>query len=138
MARPLPPRMPRTVRRVGDEQPGRAERPRRRRADELSRRRRTRGVVPDTGRQHHLGGPPPAAPVHGPDGEVDWTDAAPVRVRQLHDRELTALAGRLSSAMTAAAGEARYEEAARLRDRLEVVSEELERRGLPRDGAAGA
>ena len=120
------------MRGVDDEPPvertGRAGRPSRRRADELSRRRRTRAVVQDTGRQHHLGGPPPVAPVHGPDGEVDWTDAAPVRVRQLHDGALAALHERLWVAMAAAAADARYEEAAHLRDRLAVVSAEVDRR----------
>lgn len=81
----------------------------------------------ETGRQHHLGSPPPRQPVLADDG-TGWTAAAAPRLRELHDAELAGLAERLRAAMAAASARLAFEEAAGLREELRAVEAERARR----------
>ena len=101
--------------------------------DLVRRRARTyRGA--ETGRQHHLGEPPPRAPVHTEDG-VAWTETTAPRLRELPLRQLDDLAAQLQAAMTRASEHLDFEGAAgHLAELRHVQTEQARRAG---SGAAG-
>lgn len=104
-----------------------AEVPRRRQADELSRRRAGRYRAPETGRVHHLGQAPALQPVVTSDG-VEMSEAAAVRLARLMDAQVVALGEDLRARMASAAQAMDFEGAARLRDEAAAVDAELARR----------
>ena len=96
-------------------------------ARDLVRKRRRSYAAPDTGRRHHIGSAPEAVPLHTAAG----VDVTRVTAWQLADRtpaQLTAQQGSTASAMRAAAEALDFEAAARLRDELTAVEEEINRR----------
>lgn len=94
---------------------------------DLVRRRSRSYARDDTGRHHHMGGAPERQPLLSDEGAtLIGTSAVQLASRTVP--QLTAQRARLSTAMAAAAEELRFEDAARLRDELAAVDEELGRR----------
>lgn len=91
-------------------------------------RRRSRSYARDeTGRHHHMGGAPERQPLHTAEGAtLIGTSAVQLASRTVP--QLEAQRARTVAEMTAAAGELRFEDAARLRDDLAALDEELGRR----------
>ncbi|MCW2779288.1 MAG: hypothetical protein JWN17_3013 [Frankiales bacterium] len=97
-------------------------------ARDLVRRRAGTYRAPDTGRRHHIGAAPDAVPVHTDDGvavarATSWQLADRTPLQLAAQREATA------RAMAEAAEALDFEAAARLRDELAAVEQELARRG---------
>ena len=96
-------------------------------ARDLVRRRSRSYRRDDTGRHHHIGAAPERQPLLGDDGvQLIGTSAVQLASRtvaQLQDQR-----DRTEREMAAAAEELRFEEAARLRDDLTALDEELDRR----------
>lgn len=92
------------------------------------RTRSRRYTAPDTGRMHHIGAAPEVVPVHTEEG----VETARTTSWQLADRtvvQLQQLRDRTARDMTRAADELDFEAAARLRDELAAVEQELAGRG---------
>ena len=104
-------------------------------ARDLVRKRRRSYAAPDTGRRHHIGSAPEAVPLHTAAG----VDVTRVTAWQLADRtpaQLTAQHGSTASAMRSAAEALDFETAARLRDELTAIEDEISRRAAgPADPA---
>ena len=99
----------------------------RRTARDLVRKRSGTYKQDETGRHHHIGAAPERQPVLTDDGAVligtSAVQLASRTVGQLHQQR-----ERTEQQMAAAAGELRFEDAARLRDDLAALDAELERR----------
>ncbi|MCU1692207.1 MAG: hypothetical protein JWM64_1298 [Frankiales bacterium] len=96
-------------------------------ARDLVRRRSRTYAAPDTGRMHHIGAAPAAVPVHTDDG----VGVARTTSWQLADRTVGQLQRQrddTAGAMARAAADLDFEQAARLRDELAAVEQELARR----------
>lgn len=96
-------------------------------ARDLVRRRARTYAAPETGRRHHIGAAPAAVPVHTDEGVA----VARATSWQLADRtvpQLRAQQEQTERDMTRAAHDLDFEAAARLRDELAAVREELARR----------
>ena len=96
-------------------------------ARDLVRKRARTYAAPDTGRRHHIGAAPTAVPVHTEEGVA----VARATSWQLADRTVLQLRGQEADterAMAQAARDLDFEAAARLRDELAAVREELARR----------
>lgn len=100
---------------------------RRKRADDLSRRRTKRYPAAQTGRVHHLGQAPALQPVETAEG-LAYTETAAVRLQRLMTPQVARLVADLRTRMAAAAQDLRFEEAGRLRDELAAAEVELARR----------
>lgn len=97
-------------------------------ARDLVRKRARTYQAPDTGRRHHIGAAPSAVPVHTDEGVA----VARATSWQLADRtvpQLRAQQEQTERAMAQAAQDLDFEAAARLRDELAAVREELAARG---------
>lgn len=93
-------------------------------------RKRTRYRAPDTGRRHHIGAAPAAVPVHTDEG----VGVARTTAWQLADRTPTQLREQRASTqeqMRVAAESLDFEAAARLRDELAALDDELASRRGP-------
>jgi excinuclease UvrABC helicase subunit UvrB len=96
-------------------------------ARELVRRRSRSYRQDETGRHHHIGAAPESQPLLTDDGAL-LIGASAV---QLASRTVVQLRGqreRTAGEMARAAGDLRFEDAARLRDDLAALDAELERR----------
>ena len=92
------------------------------------RKRSGRYIAPDTGRMHHIGAAPDAVPVHTEQG----VETARTTSWQLADRTVVQLEqqrDRTARDMARAAEDLDFEVAARLRDELAAVEQELAGRG---------
>ena len=98
------------------------------RGRELVGRRRQR-KSPDTGRVHHLGAAPAVMPVLRDDGAGAPTRTAAVQLASRTRWELDRLAEDISAEMAAASAALDFERAGRLRNELDKVRHELDRRG---------
>ena len=91
-------------------------------------RKRSRSYARDeTGRHHHIGAAPDLQPMLGEEGS-EYVTTADVQLAQRTVPQLEQQRERLVRAMTAAAEDLRFEDAARLRDDLTRVDAELARR----------
>jgi hypothetical protein len=102
------------------------------RARDLSRRRSSKAALPDTGRRHHIGAPPPELTVLRADGTVGVTRTAAVQLADLTDAQVTRLAERIEAEMEQAAAALDFERAGHLRDEAAAARAELERRSRGR------
>lgn len=99
-------------------------------------RRRSRSYARDeTGRHHHIGAAPELQPVLGEDGS-EYVSTSDVQLASRTVAQLEQQRARIEAAMTQAAEDLRFEDAARLRDDLSRVTVELARRGPAMGGAA--
>jgi excinuclease UvrABC helicase subunit UvrB len=97
------------------------------RARDLVGRRQQRKAR-DSGRVHHLGAAPPMMPVLHDGGTESTTRTAAVQLASRTRWELERLAEDLTAEMAAASTALDFERAARLRDEVQRVQAELERR----------
>lgn len=96
-------------------------------ARDLVRRRARTYAAPDTGRRHHIGAAPSAVPLHTEEG-VSVTRATSWQLADRTVPQLRAQEADTERAMAQAAQDLDFEAAARLRDELAAVREELGRR----------
>ena len=101
--------------------------PDRPRARDLVRRRSRSYRAPETGRHHHIGAAPERQPVLGEQG-TSYVGTSPVQLAARTTAQLEVQRDRLQTEMASAAQELRFEDAAALRDDLDRVQAELERR----------
>jgi UvrB/uvrC motif len=101
------------------------------RARELSRKRTTRPLLPDTGRRHHIGAAPAELSVLRDDGSVVTTRTAAVQLADQTDAQLARLGAKIEREMQQAADALDFEHAAWLREEVAAVRRELARRAAP-------
>jgi len=96
-------------------------------ARKLVRRRSREYRRDETGRHHHIGAAPESQPLLGEDGPTRIATSA-VQLSSRTVLQLRRQRERTAEAMTSAAAELRFEDAARLRDDLSALDAELGRR----------
>jgi excinuclease UvrABC nuclease subunit len=97
------------------------------RARDLVRKRSRTYRRDETGRHHHIGAAPERQPLLTDDGAtLIGTSAVQLASRTV--AQLVQQRDRIEAEMSAASADLRFEDAARLRDDLAAVDEELERR----------
>ena len=99
-------------------------------ARELVRGRKRPGRLPDTGRRHHIGSAPEAVPLHTPTG-VELTRVTSWQLADRTPAQLAAQHAATATQMRRAAEDLDFEIAARLRDELAALEDEISRRGAP-------
>ena len=97
-------------------------------ARDLVRRRSRTYKAPETGRHHHIGAAPELQPVLGEDGTSSYVGTSDVQLASRTTAQLEQQRDDLARQMQAAAAELEFEQAASLRDDLDRVEAELERR----------
>ncbi len=97
-------------------------------ARDLVRRRSRTYTAPETGRHHHIGAAPDLQPLLGEDGTSSYVGTSDVQLASRTPAQLQEQRARLEREMAAAAADLRFEQAAALRDDLDRVTAELERR----------
>ena len=97
-------------------------------ARDLVRRRRGDYRAPETGRHHHIGAAPERQPQLGEDG-AELVETARVQLAERTAAQLEQQRDGLTLKMARAAEDLDFETAARLRDAVRAVQDELDRRG---------
>ena len=97
-------------------------------ARDLVRRRSRTYKRDETGRHHHIGAAPDLQPVLGEDGSAGYVGTSAVQLASRTTAQLEQQRDDLWREMRAAADGLRFEEAAALRDDLDRVDAELQRR----------
>lgn len=97
-------------------------------ARDLVRRRSGTYTAPETGRHHHIGAAPELQPLLAEDGSSTYVGTSDVQLAGRTPAQLQEQLARLGREMASAAADLRFEVAAALRDDLDRIAAELERR----------